>query len=444
MSAATPSSSRIEPRGSSRDGCRWSTTTSTASSPPGRGAGRGGGTDQASGHRPQRTAGGGRLGRRHAEPGTASRDVIRGDPAAADAGSPARRPGRETEEQVIAANVDTVLIVFGLDTPREAAGHRALSRRWRGAAGAQPVIVLNKSDLAEDARGGRGRGRRRWPATRRCTPSARATGPCVAALAPYLAPGRTMALLGPSGAGKSSHRQSARRRARLLATGEVREWDARGRHTSVHRQMLVPPGGRPHHRHARHARAAAVGRRRQPSTKRSRTSWRSRRAAGSATAVTTREPGCAVKARGRGRRDSPADRYESYLKLAGRAGSAREAARRARAARRQAPGARRQQGAEGHAERPRATEAGSRLLRRDERPRFTDCRPERLPARASTSIACEPRRRAMQPMTTPCRFGSTAPQRRSATSRRWPARRSRCGRASCSACSVRTAPARRR
>jgi ribosome biogenesis GTPase len=57
--------------------------------------------------------------------------------------------GRETEEQVIAANVDTVLIVFGLDThvkPRALERYVTLARR----AGAQPVIVLNKSDLAED------------------------------------------------------------------------------------------------------------------------------------------------------------------------------------------------------------------------------------------------------------------------------------------------------
>ena len=51
-----------------------------------------------------------------------------------------------------------------------------------------------------------------------------------------------MALLGPSGAGKSSlvNRLIGRD---LLDTGEVRERDARGRHTSVHRQMLVRPEG---------------------------------------------------------------------------------------------------------------------------------------------------------------------------------------------------------
>ncbi len=57
--------------------------------------------------------------------------------------------GRETEEQVIAANVDTVLIVFGLDTPVNA---RAIERYLVVArrSGAAPVIVLNKADVAED------------------------------------------------------------------------------------------------------------------------------------------------------------------------------------------------------------------------------------------------------------------------------------------------------
>ena len=62
------------------------------------------------------------------------------------------------------------------------------------------------------------------------------------ALVAYLAPGRTIALLGPSGAGKSSlvNRLVGHE---LLATGDVREWDARGRHTSVHRQLVVRAEG---------------------------------------------------------------------------------------------------------------------------------------------------------------------------------------------------------
>ena len=57
--------------------------------------------------------------------------------------------GRETEEQVIAANVDIVLVVFGLDTslkPRAIERYLALARRSR----VTPVVILNKSDLSAD------------------------------------------------------------------------------------------------------------------------------------------------------------------------------------------------------------------------------------------------------------------------------------------------------
>jgi ribosome biogenesis GTPase len=148
--------------------------------------------------------------------------------------------GRETEEQVVAANVDTVFIVFGLDVPVNANAierYLVVARR----SGATPVIVLNKADLAddvealvEDARGAAGDAAIAAVSSR--------TGRGMDAFEPYLRRGATVALLGPSGAGKSSivNRLVGRE---LLATGEVREWDARGRHTSVHRQLVVRDGG---------------------------------------------------------------------------------------------------------------------------------------------------------------------------------------------------------
>jgi ribosome biogenesis GTPase len=148
--------------------------------------------------------------------------------------------GRETEEQVVAANVDTVFIVFGLDVPINANAierYLVVARR----SGATPVIVLNKADLAddvealvEDARGAAGDAAIAAVSSR--------TGRGMDAFEPYLRRGATVALLGPSGAGKSSivNRLVGRE---LLATGEVREWDARGRHTSVHRQLVVRDGG---------------------------------------------------------------------------------------------------------------------------------------------------------------------------------------------------------
>lgn len=70
-----------------------------------------------------------------------------------------------------------------------------------------------------------------------------ATAPGGAApLEKWLSPGRTLALLGPSGVGKSSI-VNALLGNELLPTGEVRDWDSRGRHTSVHRQLVVRAAG---------------------------------------------------------------------------------------------------------------------------------------------------------------------------------------------------------
>jgi ribosome biogenesis GTPase len=148
--------------------------------------------------------------------------------------------GRETEEQVIAANVDAVLIVFGLDSPvkpRAIERYLTLARRSR----VRPVIVLNKADLAEDVAADVAE----VVAVAGESPVhvvSAVTGQGLDGVAAHLGPGVTMAVLGPSGAGKSSlvNRLIG---TETLATGEVRDWDARGRHTSVHRQMLVVPGG---------------------------------------------------------------------------------------------------------------------------------------------------------------------------------------------------------
>jgi len=151
-----------------------------------------------------------------------------------------RAAGRETEEQVVAANIDRVLVVFGLDKPvnaRSIERYLTVSRQ----SGAQPVIVLNKADLSEDL-----------AADVADAVAAAGDVPVVAvsarenlgleALEALLGPGITVALIGPSGAGKSSlvNRLVGRE---VLPTGEVREWDARGRHTSVHRQLVVRQAG---------------------------------------------------------------------------------------------------------------------------------------------------------------------------------------------------------
>ena len=146
--------------------------------------------------------------------------------------------GRETEEQVIAANVDVAFVVFGLDKPvnqRAIERYLTLVRRSR----AQPVVILNKSDLVN--RDEVAEAVTEVTEVAGATPvhavSSR-TEPGVRALEAYISPGRTLALLGPSGVGKSSIVTRLVGEERL-PTGEVREWDQRGRHTSVHRELVL-------------------------------------------------------------------------------------------------------------------------------------------------------------------------------------------------------------
>jgi ribosome biogenesis GTPase len=151
-------------------------------------------------------------------------------------------PGAETAEQMVAANVDVVLVVAGLDhdyNPRRL--ERALVLARDG--GVESVIVLNKADLLSPADLAA-----RMAETRAVAPGlevvamSAATGDGLDALAPSLRPGRTAALFGSSGVGKSTlvNRLLGEERQ---STGPVREHDARGRHTTSRRELLRLPGG---------------------------------------------------------------------------------------------------------------------------------------------------------------------------------------------------------
>jgi ribosome biogenesis GTPase len=148
--------------------------------------------------------------------------------------------GPETEEQVLAANVDTVFLVAGLDgdyNPRRL--ERYLVMAWDS--GAAPVILLSKSDLCGDV-----------PA-RLAEIEAIAPGVPLYAVSPlrregldavrgHLAPGRTVALLGSSGVGKSTLVNALLGEERLR-TREVRLSDSRGRHTTTSRELIALPEG---------------------------------------------------------------------------------------------------------------------------------------------------------------------------------------------------------
>jgi ribosome biogenesis GTPase len=144
--------------------------------------------------------------------------------------------GRQMAEQVVAANIDTVFLVSSFDAPskpRSVERYLVLARQ----SGADAVVVLNKADLVDDVTSPVGQ----IVAVAQGTPVHAVSahdGRGFEWLEMYLGLGRTVALLGPSGAGKSAivNRLVGHE---LLATGEVRAWDSRGRHTSVHRQLVV-------------------------------------------------------------------------------------------------------------------------------------------------------------------------------------------------------------
>jgi ribosome biogenesis GTPase len=148
--------------------------------------------------------------------------------------------GTATDQQVIAANVDTIFLVTALTqdlNPRRL--ERYLTMVWD--AGAMPVVVLNKADLSDDAERDRIAVRSRLPHVDVVAVSALADGG-LDALSPYLQPARTVALLGMSGVGKSTlvNRLVG---ADIVRVAEIRESDGRGRHTTTSRQLVELPGG---------------------------------------------------------------------------------------------------------------------------------------------------------------------------------------------------------
>jgi ribosome biogenesis GTPase / thiamine phosphate phosphatase len=148
--------------------------------------------------------------------------------------------GRSSDEQVLAANVDLVLVVESLD--REASPRRLerlAAQAWES--GAEPVVVLSKGDLCSDL-----------PSRIREAAAAVPGAPVIATAAlagagaeelrALLDGRRTAVMVGPSGAGKSTI-------ANLLLggerqrTGAVRDLDQRGRHVTTSRRLLPLPGG---------------------------------------------------------------------------------------------------------------------------------------------------------------------------------------------------------
>jgi ribosome biogenesis GTPase / thiamine phosphate phosphatase len=150
-----------------------------------------------------------------------------------------KRAGLGSDEQVLAANVDTAFLLAGLDDDFSLRRlERYVTTAWES--GAEPVIVLTKADLCDDVA----------HALLQVEsvaigvpvyPISNVTGVGIQELETRLQPGRTAVLLGSSGVGKSTllNRLAG---TELMRTREVAV-DGTGRHTTTHRELVRLPGG---------------------------------------------------------------------------------------------------------------------------------------------------------------------------------------------------------
>jgi ribosome biogenesis GTPase / thiamine phosphate phosphatase len=151
-----------------------------------------------------------------------------------------KRAGDTTDEQVVAANVDTLFLVCGLDGDFNLRRiERSLVLAWES--GAAPVILLNKADACPDPEVFAAEARTAAPGVPVHVLSAKG-GSGLEALASYLGPGRTAALIGSSGVGKSTLVNRLLGRD-VQSTREVRTRDGRGQHSTTRRELIRLPGG---------------------------------------------------------------------------------------------------------------------------------------------------------------------------------------------------------
>jgi ribosome biogenesis GTPase len=148
--------------------------------------------------------------------------------------------GRLIDEQILAANVDVALLVAAIDRPPNLRRlERYVALAW--SCGVVPIVVLNKADAAADVEGATLAARSVTPGVE-VVPVSALTGDGLGELVVHLGPARTLVVLGPSGVGKSTLVNAFLGEARL-ATAAVRSADARGRHTTTHRELVPLPGG---------------------------------------------------------------------------------------------------------------------------------------------------------------------------------------------------------
>jgi ribosome biogenesis GTPase / thiamine phosphate phosphatase len=150
--------------------------------------------------------------------------------------------GERYEVQVIATNIDYVLVLMGLDgdfNPTRIERYLLLIE----GSGAQPVVLLSKADVAPDIPSAIDAVRLRVPEETPIHAINTKDPGCIDLLAVYLGLGSSAVLVGSSGAGKSTLTNTLLGEQRM-ATNTVRSNDSRGRHTTTHRALLqLPTGG---------------------------------------------------------------------------------------------------------------------------------------------------------------------------------------------------------
>ena len=151
--------------------------------------------------------------------------------------------GERYQRQVIATNIDWVIVLMGLDgdfNPRRIERYLALIQ----GSGAQPVIVLTKRDKVDDAAftAAAASVRELLPAQVELHGINAKDSASIAPLLAHLQRGDTAVLVGSSGAGKSTLTNTLLGVQRQ-ATNTVRDNDSRGRHTTTHRALIALPSG---------------------------------------------------------------------------------------------------------------------------------------------------------------------------------------------------------
>ncbi|QDE41147.1 ribosome small subunit-dependent GTPase A [Luteibacter pinisoli] len=150
--------------------------------------------------------------------------------------------GERYERQVIAANIDYVLVLTGLDGDFNPSRIERYLTLVEGS-GAKAVVLLSKADTGVDVEAAVSSLRARLPDDAAVHAINGKDATTVTMLAPYLGPGMSAVLVGSSGAGKSTLTNTLLGEERM-ATSAVRSHDSRGRHTTTHRALLrLPTGG---------------------------------------------------------------------------------------------------------------------------------------------------------------------------------------------------------